>query len=114
MHGIKVLMAKNHIDNLSEETRKGMTEKARAGIYPSFAPVGYRNVDGPAGKRIIEPAPECGTDYRGLVLAFCDGERFRAKVGGRVSDHRCKITRAKDLFKHCPLHTPETVVHRRI
>ena len=24
MHGIKVLMAKNYIDNLSEEARKGM------------------------------------------------------------------------------------------
>jgi DNA invertase Pin-like site-specific DNA recombinase len=32
MHGIKVLMAKNYIDNLSEETRKGMTEKAEQGI----------------------------------------------------------------------------------
>jgi len=40
MHGMKVLMAKNFIDNLSEETRKGMLEKARSGIYPSFAPVG--------------------------------------------------------------------------
>jgi site-specific DNA recombinase len=28
MHGIKVLMAKNYIDNLSEEARKGMREKA--------------------------------------------------------------------------------------
>ena len=28
MHGIKVLMAKNYIDNLSEETRKGMLAKA--------------------------------------------------------------------------------------
>src|SRR5262245_347597 len=27
MHGIKVLMAKNYIDNLSEEARKGMLEK---------------------------------------------------------------------------------------
>ena len=27
MHGIKVLMAKNYIDNLSEETKKGMLEK---------------------------------------------------------------------------------------
>ena len=26
MHGIKVLMAKNYIDNLSEEARKGMQE----------------------------------------------------------------------------------------
>jgi len=32
MHGIKVLMAKNYIDNLSEETRKGMLEKAEQSI----------------------------------------------------------------------------------
>jgi site-specific DNA recombinase len=38
MHGIKVLMAKNYVDNLSEETRKGMLEKAEQGIWPSFAP----------------------------------------------------------------------------
>jgi DNA invertase Pin-like site-specific DNA recombinase len=33
MHGIKVLMAKNYIDNLSEEARKGMQEKAEQGIW---------------------------------------------------------------------------------
>ena len=33
MHGIKVLMAKNYIDNLSEEARKGMNEKAEQGIW---------------------------------------------------------------------------------
>jgi DNA invertase Pin-like site-specific DNA recombinase len=55
MHGIKVLMAKNYIDNLSEETRKGMLEKARQGIWPSFAPLGYSNVDGANGKRTIVP-----------------------------------------------------------
>jgi len=32
-----------------------MLEKARQGIWPSFAPLGYTNVDGPAGKRIIVP-----------------------------------------------------------
>jgi DNA invertase Pin-like site-specific DNA recombinase len=53
-HGIKVLMAKNYIDNLSEETRKGMLEKAEQGIYPSFAPLGYVNVDH-AGRRHIQP-----------------------------------------------------------
>jgi site-specific DNA recombinase len=58
MHGIKVLMAKNYIDNLSEETRKGMQEKAEQGIWPSFAPLGYLNVVGPSGKKIIEPDPE--------------------------------------------------------
>jgi site-specific DNA recombinase len=55
MHGIKVLMAKNYIDNLSEETRKGMTEKAEQGLWPSNAPLGYRNVTGSEGKKTIVP-----------------------------------------------------------
>jgi len=38
MHGIKVLMAKNYIDNLSEETKKGMLEKAEQGIFPCLSP----------------------------------------------------------------------------
>jgi len=43
IHGIKVLMAKNYIDNLSEETRKGLLEKAEEGEFPAFAPLGYRH-----------------------------------------------------------------------
>src|SRR5207247_1299617 len=58
MHGIKVLMAKNYIDNLSEEARKGMQEKAEQGIWPTVAPLGYRNLAGPNGKKIIGPDPE--------------------------------------------------------
>src|SRR5262249_23445860 len=58
MHGIKVLMAKNYIDNLSEEARKGMQEKAEQGIWPTVAPLGYRNVAGADGKKIIEPDPD--------------------------------------------------------
>src|SRR5215467_5173387 len=57
MHGIKVLMAKNYIDNLSEEARKGMQEKAEQGIWPTIAPLGYRNLVGPDGKRVIAPDP---------------------------------------------------------
>jgi site-specific DNA recombinase len=60
VHGIKVLMAKNYIDNLSEETRKGMLEKARQGLWPSRAPIGYLNVLRDDGKRVIEPDPEIG------------------------------------------------------
>ncbi len=42
MHGIKVLMAKNYIDNLSEEVKKGLKEKAESGNYPCNAiPLGY-------------------------------------------------------------------------
>ena len=40
IHGIDVLMAKNNIANFSEETRKGMLEKAEQGIWPGPAPIG--------------------------------------------------------------------------
>ena len=44
IHGIKVLMAKNYIDNLSEEVKKGHLEKAKQGEYPGKAPLGYLNI----------------------------------------------------------------------
>lgn len=53
VHGLKVLLAKNYSDNLSEEVRKGQAEKAREGIYPSTAPLGYLNADDGHGKKII-------------------------------------------------------------
>src|SRR3990167_10774450 len=43
MHGIKVLMARNYIDNLSDEIKKGMYEKFHQGGYPRKAPLGYLN-----------------------------------------------------------------------
>lgn len=43
-HAIKVVMAKNYIDNLSKEVIKGQRTKASEGIYPSYAPIVYRNV----------------------------------------------------------------------
>src|SRR5262249_47208112 len=74
MHGIKVLMAKNYVDNLSEETRKGMIEKAKQGIWPSFAPPGYRNVVGQDGRRTIEPDPVDGPIVTRLFERFARGD----------------------------------------
>jgi len=78
MHGIKVLMARNHSLNLSEETKKGMLEKARSGIYPSCAPVGYRNVDGPNGKRILVPEGDAAPVITELFEHFRTG-RYSVK-----------------------------------
>ncbi|MCK5680182.1 recombinase family protein, partial [bacterium] len=72
MHGIKVLMAKNYIDNLSEETKKGMLEKAEQGIYPSFAPLGYLNVKCD-GKRFIQPDPVAAPQVRNLFEWYATG-----------------------------------------
>ncbi len=73
MHGIKVLMAKNYIDNLSEETKKGMLEKAEQGIWPSAAPLGYRNVDEANGKRVIEPDPEVAPHATRMFERYATG-----------------------------------------
>lgn len=53
MHGIQVLMAKRYIDNLSEETKKGMREKAEQGLYPQMAPFGYKNVERDSRRCIV-------------------------------------------------------------
>src|ERR1700731_2662915 len=73
MHGIKVLMAKNYIDNLSEEARKGMQEKAEQGIWPSMAPVGYLNVVGPDGRKTIIPDPHAAPIVAHLFGWYASG-----------------------------------------
>jgi DNA invertase Pin-like site-specific DNA recombinase len=74
MHGIKVLMAKNYIDNLSEEVKKGLRTKAAHRLWPSFAPLGYSNTVGPDGKRIIVPDPVLGPMITRLFEWFAAGE----------------------------------------
>jgi len=71
MHGIKVLMAKNYIDNLGEEVRKGMIEKARQGHWPTVAPVGYQNN---RATHRIEPDPERAPIIAKLFEWYASGE----------------------------------------
>jgi len=71
MHGIKVLMAKNYIDNLGEEVRKGMIEKARQGHWPTVAPVGYQNN---LATHRIEPDPERAPIIVKLFEWYASGE----------------------------------------
>ena len=44
IHGIKVVLARNYIDNLREEVTKGLRQKAEQGVFPGGRPpLGYRN-----------------------------------------------------------------------
>ena len=85
VHGIKVLMAKNYLDNLSEESRKGLLEKARQGIWPSWAPVGYRNVVRADGKRVIDVDPELGPIVARVFDAYATGVWSVAQVAAMAS-----------------------------
>jgi len=73
VHDIKLVVAKNYSDNLSEEAKKGMLEKAKAGIWPSHAPTGYLNV-ARDGKRIIEQDPEMAPRIRRVFELYATGD----------------------------------------
>ena len=45
VHGLKVLLAKNFIDNLREETQKGRLKKVQEGYYIGQVPYGYKKLD---------------------------------------------------------------------
>ncbi len=70
LHGIKVLMAKNYIDNLSEEVKKGLLEKAEQGEWPHRAPVGYINN---RETHRIEPDPDKGPFVTKLFEWYATG-----------------------------------------
>src|SRR3989339_1966682 len=52
--GIRILFAKNYIDNLSEEVKKGQKEKIAQGWLPTRPPYGYKTI-GEKGHKIHIP-----------------------------------------------------------
>ncbi len=103
MHGIKVLMAKNYIDNLSEETRKGMTEKAAQGFWPSNAPLGYRNVTRDDGRKIIIPDNETAPVIRKMFEWYAEG-------GVSTQDITRKASEAGLVFRKSGARIPKSTV----
>ena len=91
IHGIKVLMAKNYIDNLSEEVKKGMLEKATQGHYPGKPAPGYRSVKRDE-KHHIEPVPELVPGIKRLFEWYATGNysvdelALKAKAEGLYID----------------------------
>lgn len=70
--GLKALMAKQTVDNLSEEVRKGMKEKAEQGTYPSHAPYGYLN-EGTKGRRSIKLDPVAAPYIKRMFELYSTG-----------------------------------------
>jgi site-specific DNA recombinase len=100
IHGIKVLMAKNYVDNLSEEVKKGMTEKAEQGHWPSWAPIGYVNdpethlirpdpIEAPLVRQLFENAAQGMTLVRLSETAYQRGLRSR-RIKGRITKEGIK------------------------
>src|SRR5437764_1691183 len=104
MHGIKVLMAKNYIDNLSEEARKGMQEKAEQGIWPTKSPLGYRNVSGSDGKKMIAVDPEVAPIVSKLFEWYATGQYALKEVAQKARD-------AGFIYRRTGASVPVSAVH---
>jgi len=111
MHGIKVLMAKNYIDNLSEEARKGMQEKAEQGIWPTKTPLGYRNVVGPDGKKIIATDPAIAPLIAKLFEWYARGD-ISLKEAARKT-HAAGLVYPRSGAK-VPVSTIHTILRNRL
>ena len=101
LHGIKVLMAKNYIDNLSEEVKKGQLEKAEQGEWPSRASVGYVNNK---ETHRIEPDPMKGPFVAKLFELYATGD---------YSLHRLsQVAKDSGLFSRNSMAINKAGIHR--
>ena len=95
VHGFKVLIAKNYLDNLREEVLKGRAEKIKAGGFPHKAPVGYYNaVNKETKKKEIFVDKEKSVFVKRLFELYATGaysvEELRQKLYEEGFNHRGK------------------------
>ena len=81
IHGIKVVLSRNYIENLSEEVRKGMRQKAAEGIYPTRPPLGYRNNK---AEHTIQINPGTVPIVQRIFELFASGEISVAELRQRI------------------------------
>ena len=95
MLDIEVAVAKKMSNDISRKTKMGMQEKAEQGLYPSNAPLGYRNnpithlidVDdriAPYIKRAFS-LMSCGSYSLSMLCDILHREGFKGKKGNRVN-----------------------------
>jgi site-specific DNA recombinase len=68
---MQLVLARNYIENLREEVKKGMREKSEQGIYPGRAPFGYSNNK---ADRTIEVHPENASTAKRIFELYATGQ----------------------------------------
>ncbi len=116
IHGIKVLMAKNYIDNLREESGKGHLQKAESGIFPgSRLPLGYKfGKDGDKSVPVIDEVnkdlPIKMFEYYATGLYSLDSLIERVKADGllrfELLPKLARLTRMTKSTAHRTLRNP--------
>lgn len=106
MHGIRVLMAKNYIDNLSEEIRKGLNEKCAQGFYPSSPPMGYVNKQNEDGRKKLVVDPTVAPFIKQIFVNYLMGKYTYKSLAEHM--HACGFRPKK---RNCTAKTIENILH---
>ena len=126
--GVRILFAKNYVDNLSEEVKKGQAEKISQGWIPCRAKLGYMTV-GERGHKIHVPDPKTAPFMRRAFELYATSnysikalanqlykEGLRSPSGRRLVKSRlddmlrdpfyCGMIRWNDMIKGKGAHEP--------
>ncbi len=95
--GIKALMAKNYVDNLSEEVRKGMIEKASQGTFPSNAPFGYVNAR-EGDKKTIAIDPKAAPFIKRMFELYATGSHSLKTLRKKILDEGLVYRSGKHFY----------------
>jgi site-specific DNA recombinase len=108
-HNLNLAVSQYHVDNLSEEVKKGMNEKTRQGGWAHKVPVGYINnlkdhtieidpINGPLVKKAFELAASGQYSLR----ALCE-KTYKLGLRGARSGKKYSKQSMERLLKH-PIH----------
>ncbi len=101
IHGIKVLMAKNYIDNLSEEVKKGLAQKVKEGYVISKPPYGYKKADKKASIIDEKTAPFVKRAYE----LYATGNLSLKRVAKQLYDEGFIYKESKPIINTSKLET---------
>ena len=99
IHGLKVLLAKNFIDNLREETRKGRKKKAEEGYIVGGAPYGYKKLS----KKEVEIVEDEGHFVKTAFEMYASGLSL-AQVRQKLYDDGLIYKESQPLIHKSQLH----------
>lgn len=96
--GLRVLFAKNTIDNLREEVDKGVREKLEQGWLPGKPLIGYKTV-GDSGRKIHVPDPDMGPLMREMFELYASGDYSLSLLVTTMKDKGLRTHFGRPLVK---------------
>ena len=86
LNDIQHATASFYVNQLAEEAKKGMSEKAAQGMYPSCAPIGYINVTDTNGKKVLAPDPKRAPLIKKIFQWYDSGNHSLAEIAGLAKE----------------------------